>query len=58
MPDLGVVEVWPYLNNTSSWPTYYGNVSDIRFHDGSGPEVRQGVRFRFTTYSFPVEARF
>lgn len=48
--------VWPQLNDTSSWPTYYGNVSDIRFHDGSGPKLRQGARFRFTTFSFPVEA--
>jgi hypothetical protein len=45
-----------HLNNTSAWPTYYNNASDIRFHDGSGPELRQGARFRFTTFNFPVEA--
>ena len=33
---LTAAEVWPYLNNTSAWSTYYGNVPDIRFHDGLG----------------------
>ncbi|TWA99749.1 SRPBCC domain-containing protein [Bradyrhizobium stylosanthis] len=49
-------QVWPQLNDTSAWPTYYGNVSDIRFHDGKGPALGLGARFRFTTFSFPVEA--
>jgi hypothetical protein len=41
---LTTADVWPFLNNTSEWPTYY---------EGSGPELRQGARFRFTTFSFP-----
>lgn len=49
-------EVWTYLNDTRAWLTCYGNVADIRFHDGSGPQLRLGARFRFTTFSFPVEA--
>ena len=49
-------EVWPQLNDTTAWPAYYGNVSDIRFHDGTGPKLRKGARFRFTTFSFAVEA--
>ena len=53
---LTAAKVWRYLEDTSAWPTYYGNVSDIRFHDGSGPELRHGARFRFTTFSFRVEA--
>jgi hypothetical protein len=54
---LRAAELWPFLNDTSkAWPTYYGNASDIRFHDGSGPELSSGVRFRFTTFGFPVEA--
>lgn len=48
--------VWKYLNDTHFWPTYYGNVSDIRFHDGTGPELSEGARFRFTTFNLPVEA--
>jgi hypothetical protein len=49
-------EMWRHLNDTSAWSTYFSNVSDIRFHDGSGPELHQGARFCFTTFSFPVEA--
>ncbi|MFT4075760.1 MAG: SRPBCC domain-containing protein [Asticcacaulis sp.] len=54
--NLSAAEVWPHLNNTSAWPTYYANASEIRFHDGSGPELSKGARFRFTTFGFPVEA--
>ncbi len=53
---LSAIDVWPFLNNTSAWPTYYSNASDIRFHDGTGPELSKGARFRFTTFGFPVEA--
>ncbi|MFO1153174.1 MAG: SRPBCC domain-containing protein [Rhodospirillales bacterium] len=53
---LSVADVWPYLSDTAAWPTYYGNASEIRFHDGSGPELSQGARFRFTTFGLPVEA--
>lgn len=53
---LSAVEVWPFLNNITAWPAYYSNVSDIRFHGDSGPELSKGARFRFTTFSFPVEA--
>jgi len=53
---LTAADVWPFLNNASARPTYYSNASDIRFHDGSGPELSLGARFRFTTFGFPVEA--
>ncbi|MFZ4288212.1 SRPBCC domain-containing protein [Variovorax sp. HJSM1_2] len=52
---LSTAEVWAQLNNTAAWPGYYSNASDIRFHDGTGPELRQGARFRFTTFGFLVE---
>ncbi len=53
---LSAADIWLQLNDTRAWPTYYSNASDIRFHDGSGPELSQGARFRFTTFGFPVEA--
>ncbi|MDN0077626.1 SRPBCC domain-containing protein [Crenobacter sp. SG2303] len=56
IPGLSASQVWPSLNDTTAWPSYYANVADIRFHDGSGPELSVGARFRFTTFSFPVEA--
>jgi hypothetical protein len=53
---LSAAEVWTYLNDTRAWPGYYENVADIRFHGDSGPRLSAGARFRFTTFSFPVEA--
>jgi len=54
---LGVVDVWPFLNIPSRWPTYYPNSADIRFHDGKGPELAPDLRFFFRTFGFPVEAQ-
>jgi len=56
VPGLSAADVWPSLNNTSAWPIYYSNAAEIRFHDGTGPELSLGARFRFTTFGFPVEA--
>ena len=56
VPNLSAATVWLYLNDTRLWPMCYSNVSEIRFRDGSGPELSDGARFRFTTFGFPVEA--
>ena len=56
VPHLSAQEVWPYLVDTRFWPTYYSNVSEIRFHEGSGPKLSDGARFGFTTFGFPVDA--
>lgn len=53
---LTVADVWPFLNTTDHWPTYYHNVADIRFYDGTGPELSFGARFHFSTFGFPIEA--
>jgi hypothetical protein len=53
---LSAKEIWAQLNDTTLWPGYYSNAEDIRFHDGSGPELSANARFRFTTFGFPVEA--
>lgn len=53
---LSAAEVWRQLNDTRAWPAYYSNASDIRFRDGSGPQLSAGARFRFTTFGFAVEA--
>ncbi|WP_298284781.1 SRPBCC domain-containing protein [Acidocella sp.] len=50
-------EIWPFLNIPARWPTYYRNCAGISFHDGKGPDFENGVRFRFSTFGFPVEAR-
>jgi hypothetical protein len=53
---LTSAHVWPYLNDTTHWPGYYKNASEISFEDGAGPELAAGVRFRFTTFGMRVEA--
>ena len=53
---LTSAQVWPYLNDTTHWPTYYKNASEIGFEDGAGPELAAGVPFRFTTFGLKVEA--
>ncbi|WP_380178046.1 SRPBCC domain-containing protein [Kalamiella sp. sgz302252] len=57
MAGLSVKEIWPLLNTPSLWPTYYKNSADIRFYNKKGPMLEQDVRFYFTTFGFPVEAR-
>ncbi|WP_368528449.1 SRPBCC domain-containing protein [Enterobacter cloacae] len=54
---LSAKAIWAQLNDTTLWPNYYSNAEDIRFHDGSGPELSANARFRFTTFGFPVEAQ-
>lgn len=44
--------VWHYLTDTSTWESYYDNVSDIAFPNG-GPELEDDIRFSFATFGFP-----
>lgn len=53
---LSAAQAWAMLVDTSAWPSYYSNASDIHFHNGSGPTLWSGARFRFTTFGFSVEA--
>jgi len=54
---LSAVDVWPLLSKAPLWPTYYSNSANIRFYNGKGPELDDGVRFYFETFGFPVEAQ-
>jgi hypothetical protein len=54
---LSAADVWPLLSTPSNWPTYYANSANIRFHDGKGPVLEEGVRFYFETFGFPVESQ-
>ena len=53
---LDATRVWSRLVEPALWPTYYRNAADIVFHYGAGPLLGAGVRFRFKTFGFPVEA--
>ena len=53
---LSAQEIWPLLSNAMVWPSYYANSANVRFYDGKGPELANGVRFYFETFGFPIEA--
>lgn len=53
---LDAARVWTCLNDTSRWPSYYSNARDIRFPDGSGPQLEPGTRFCFSTFGFAAKA--
>ncbi|WBV53465.1 SRPBCC family protein [Chryseobacterium gambrini] len=55
--DITASEVWPYLTNPFTWPTYYSNSSDIEFLKAGDNELYHDVRFRFKTFGFPIEAQ-
>lgn len=54
---LAAARVWPLLSRATAWPEYYANSANVRFYDGEGPELDEGVCFYFETFGFPVEAR-
>lgn len=53
---LSLQKVWEALVNTSMWPGYYSNASDIIFYDASGPYLRANSKFRFMTFGLLVES--
>lgn len=53
---LSVKDVWPFLVNTSTWTSYYKNVSEISFPHGKGPELSEDAHFSCGTFGFPPMA--
>lgn len=54
---LTTQDVWLYLANPFAWPLYYANSSAIEFINANDQELYDGVRFRFKTFGFPIEAQ-
>ena len=50
---LSAEAAWRLLVDTSTWESYYDNVSDISFPEHDGPELRDGIRFTFRSFGFP-----
>ncbi|RJQ74566.1 SRPBCC domain-containing protein [Pseudonocardiaceae bacterium YIM PH 21723] len=50
---VAATQVWHYLVDTSTWESYYGNVSDIDFPPGGGPGLTEDAVFSFGTFGFP-----
>lgn len=53
---INAADVWASLIDTTLWPQYYSNASDIHFYNIPGPVLADNARFRFTTFGFLVEA--
>lgn len=53
---VDAIHTWPFLADTTRWPTAYAELGQIRFHDGSGPELRPGARFQFIVGGALVQA--
>lgn len=46
-------QIWALLADISKWETYYDNVSQIT-PPSSGPMLKKGDTFKFSTFGFPV----
>ena len=46
-------QIWALLANISKWETYYDNCEKITPPD-SGPMLKKGDTFKFSTFGFPV----
>lgn len=55
--DLSVIAVFETLIDTRTWADQYDNATDVRFHDGELPYLTPDLRFAFTTFGMPVQAR-
>ena len=53
--NLDATQIWSLLSNISEWSTYYANVSQIT-PPSTGPHLRKGDVFKFSTFGFPVLA--
>ncbi len=46
-------QIWALLNDMSKWETYYNNVEQLT-PPSSGPKLKKGDTFKFSTFGFPV----
>jgi len=46
-------QVWSHLSDISKWSAYYYNADSIT-PPSSGPHLKQGEQFKFSTFGFPV----
>lgn len=55
--DLSLKAVWENLVNTSVWDKYYSNMADVQFYNQEDSYLKEGSRFKFKTFGFPIEAQ-
>lgn len=51
--DISASQIWALLADISKWSSYYSNVSQIT-PPSSGPVLKKGDVFKFSTFGFPV----
>src|ERR1700675_298748 len=47
---------WAWLIRAQLWPTWYPNSSNVRFLEGSPPDLALGTRFKWTTFGIRIES--
>merc|ERR1712098_802485 len=50
---LPATQIWSLLSDISKWNSYYNNVSSLS-PPSSGPHLKKGDTFKFSTFGFPV----
>lgn len=55
--NLSFNAVWENLINTSVWDKYYSNMADVEFYNQEDSYLKEGSRFKFKTFGFPIEAQ-
>lgn len=46
--------VWAWLTRATLWPTWYINSANVKILEGTGPDLHQGTRFRWTTFGVTI----
>lgn len=54
---LSLEAVWENLINTSVWDKYYSNMTDVEFYNQEDSYLKEGSRFKFKTFGFPIESQ-
>lgn len=52
IPNITAAQVWAYLDDITKWESYYNNVGQIT-PPSSGPMLKKGDKFKFSTFGFP-----
>ncbi|KAF2482528.1 hypothetical protein BDY17DRAFT_298677 [Neohortaea acidophila] len=53
-PGLTAAQIWAKLNDITQWSTYYGHNVEQITPPSSGPHLKKGDVFKFSTFGFPV----
>ena len=48
--------VWAWLIRAPLWPSWYDNSANVRFLDGTPPDLAAGTRFRWRTFGVAIES--